>query len=485
MLTTSRPAAVAGTFYPADAPALRREVLAYLVAARPADDRAVVPPGPTGQAPASPKLLLVPHAGYIYSGAVAAKAYARLGAARSRIRRVVLLGPTHRVAVRGLAAPTVAAFETPLGPVMIDRAALAALADLPQVVASDRVHAQEHSLEVQLPFLQAVLAPGFTLVPLAVGEASADEVAQVLDRLWGGDETLIVISSDLSHFLPYAQAQVIDQATVHCILQLDDRLDHGQACGATPLRGALRVARRHGLQPVLLDVRNSGDTAGDRARVVGYAAVAFLPTGSPAQPGDAPAAEPGVVAAANANAAALGAALLSRARNAIAGSLGLATAPEPWHPALARPGASFVTLLHGGELRGCIGTLVAEHPLEHDVRHRALGAAFHDTRFEPVTADEWPSLTVEVSVLDAPQPLPVASEAEACRCLRPGIDGVLLEWHGHRATFLPQVWDQLPRPVDFLAALKRKAGLAADFWAPDVRLSIYGVQKFSETQARP
>ena len=506
MLTTSRPAAVAGAFYPAEASALHREVLAYLAAARPADDRAVPLLGPPGPAPAIPKLLLVPHAGYIYSGAVAAQAYARLGAARSRIRRVVLLGPTHRVAVRGLAAPTVAAFETPLGRVMIDRAALATLADLPQVVANDRVHAQEHSLEVQLPFLQTVLAPGFTLVPLAVGEASADEVAQVLQRLWGGDETLIVISSDLSHFLPYAQARAVDHATVDRILQLDDRLDHGQACGATPLRGALRVARQHGLQPVLLDLRNSGDTAGDRARVVGYAAVAFLPAGAKAQPvvdpaagraagrrinpADDPVADLAANAAANPaanpadNPAALGVALLSRARNAIAGTLGLATAPEPWHPALAKPGASFVTLLYQGELRGCIGTLVAEHPLDDDVRHRALGAAFHDTRFEPVTAEEWPGLSVEVSVLDAPQPLPVANEAEACQRLRPGIDGVLLEWRGHRATFLPQVWEQLPRPADFLATLKRKAGLAADFWAPDVRVSIYGVQKFSEAQAQ-
>ena len=477
MRSDTRPAAVAGSFYPGEAGALAREVAGHLAAARTGEGSAAARPveglaaASPEAAPAIPKLLLVPHAGFVYSGAVAAMAYARLEPARQRIRRVVLLGPTHRVAVRGLAAPTVSAFETPLGRIAIDRDALDRLADLPQVVASDRVHAQEHSLEVQLPFLQTVLAPGFTLVPLAVGEASADEVAQVLERLWGDDETLIVISSDLSHFQPYAAAQALDRATVDRILQLDDRLDHGQACGATPLRGALRVARRHGLQPVLLDLRNSGDTAGDRARVVGYAAVAFLPTGAAARPA--------------ADQAVLGAALLSRARNVIAGSLGLAITPEPWHPALAEPGASFVTLLQGDELRGCIGTLVAEHPLEDDVRHRALGAAFHDTRFEPVTADEWPGLSVEVSVLDAPQPLPVASEADACQRLRPGIDGVLLEWHGHRATFLPQVWDQLPRPADFLAALKRKAGLAADFWAPDVRLSVYGVQKFSETEAEP
>ncbi|HEY2925902.1 AmmeMemoRadiSam system protein B [Piscinibacter sp.] len=262
MGANSRPAAVAGLFYPAEPQALQALIAQSLAGAAP------------GGAAAAPKLLLVPHAGYVYSGAVAGHAYARLAAARSRIRRVVLLGPTHRVAVRGLAAPRAAAFDTPLGRVAIDRAALAQLADLPQVQFNDAAHAQEHSLEVQLPFLQRVLGD-FTLVPLAVGDASAVEVAQVIERLWGGDETLIVISSDLSHYLPYAQAQAVDRATVERILQLDPALDHQQACGATPLAGALLAARAHRLAPRLLDLRNSGDTAGDRARVVGYCAIAF------------------------------------------------------------------------------------------------------------------------------------------------------------------------------------------------------------------
>ncbi len=508
MQATIRPAAVAGQFYPDEPRALAHAVAAYLAQAQSAAAGALA-----RHKHAIPKLLLVPHAGYVYSGAVAAAGYDLLGAAKHRIRRVVLLGPTHRVAVRGLAAPTALAFETPLGSVMIDQAALAQIADLPQLVFSDAVHAQEHALEVQLPFLQTVLAPGFTLVPLAVGDARGDEVAEVLDRLWGADETLIVISSDLSHYLPYAQARAADRATVDHILQLDDHLDQHQACGATPLRGALRVARQHGLVADLLDLRNSGDTAGDRARVVGYAAVAFFPapvpvrnvddadTGTPSEltatpddtasagaagtAGTAAAAGAATAAAAAADTAALGAAVLSRARNAIAGALGLACVPEPAHPALAEPGASFVTLLDRGELRGCVGSLTAEHSLADDVRQRALDAAFRDTRFAPVTADEWPALSVEVSVLDAPRPLSVASEAEALQRLRPGIDGVLLEWRNHRATFLPQVWQQLPQPADFLAALRRKAGLAADFWAPDLRLSVYRVQKFSEPAVSP
>jgi MEMO1 family protein len=436
----------------------------------------------------APKMLLVPHAGFRYSGAIAAQAYGQLKPWRERIRRVVLLGPTHRVAVRGLAAPSAQAFdrvavrglaapwarafETPLGRVAVDSAALAALAALPQVGTSDAAHAQEHSLEVQLPFLQRALG-AFTLVPLAVGRASAEEVAEVLERLWGGDETLIVISSDLSHYLPYAQAQAKDRATVDRILRLDPALDHEQACGATPLAGALLAARAHGLGARLLDLRNSGDTAGDRARVVGYCAIAFEPA-APATDGDAEDERAGAD-----DDSALGDALLVRAHNTIAAALNLPTGAEPPHPRLAAHGATFVTLQHRGALRGCIGTLQAVRPLDEDVRVHALAAAFRDPRFAPLTLAEYFEVDVEVSLLDPAEPLPVRSEAEALRLLRPQIDGVVLEWRGRRATFLPQVWAQLPAADDFIAALKRKAGLAVDFWAEDLRLSRYRVRKFS------
>lgn len=459
MPLATRPAAVAGQFYPGTADALRRAVLSALESAG------------TGAPAEAPKMLLVPHAGYVYSGAVAAHAYAVLAPARQRIRRVVLLGPTHRVAVRGLAAPTVSAFETPLGRIPIDREALDGIADLPQVVADDRAHAAEHSLEVQLPFLQTVLER-FTLVPLAVGHSSASAVADVLERLWGGDETLIVISSDLSHYLPYAQAQAIDRDTVDRVLRLDPALDHEQACGATPLAGALLAARAHGLTPRLLDLRNSGDIAGDRARVVGYCAVAFEPQREQVRrPDDA---------TAQAGRDPLGPALIARARNAIADALNLPTGPEPAHAALAEHGATFVTLRHGGRLRGCIGTLEARRPLDHDVRMHALAAAFQDARFEALREDEFDALEIEVSLLEPSEPLDVASEAEALCALQPGVDGVTLEYRGQRATFLPQVWAQVGSPQEFLAALKRKAGLPEDFWAEQLRLWRYRVRSFDE-----
>lgn len=259
-MTTVRPPAVAGMFYSAEPVQLARDVQRFLAKALPYDLVA--------------KALIVPHAGYIYSGSIAATAYASLAPIAARICRVVLLGPTHRVAVRGLALPGVEAFDTPLGRVTLDVASAQAIAHLPQVVVSPQAHEQEHSLEVQLPFLQSVLGD-FALLPLAVGMATPEEVAEVLEAVWGGDETLIVISSDLSHFLPYAVAQRVDEETVESILKLRQPLTHEQACGGTPINGLLIAARQHHLTPHLLDLRNSGDTAGTRDRVVGYSAFAF------------------------------------------------------------------------------------------------------------------------------------------------------------------------------------------------------------------
>lgn len=265
-MSTVREPAVAGVFYPGEARTLASSVAGLLDGARSART-ANLDHG-------APKVLIVPHAGYIYSGSTAALAYARLASARDRVRRVVLLGPVHRVPVRGLALPGTEAFKTPLGTIPVDMTSVDALATLPQVVVSPAAHALEHSLEVQLPFLQTVLG-AFKLVPLAVGDATPAEVAAALDVVWGGPETLIVISSDLSHYLPYARAQQQDGETVARIMALEGPISHDQACGGTPINGLLLSARRRGLQAQLLGLCNSGDTAGDRQRVVGYAALAF------------------------------------------------------------------------------------------------------------------------------------------------------------------------------------------------------------------
>ena len=257
-----RPAAVAGTFYPGEAASLAQQVSSYLSAVAPARDSR------------PPKAIIAPHAGYMYSGPIAASIYARLAPLRGQVRRVVLAGPAHRVYVRGAAVPAARAFGTPLGTVEVDAEAIAALLALPFVEESDRAHALEHSLEVHLPFLQAT--PGdFRLVPVVVGDATAHEAARLLDTVWGGDETLVVVSSDLSHYLPYEAARQRDRDTVEAILGLDPRLVPDEACGAAPINGLLRAARQRGLEVELVDLRNSGDTAGDRDRVVGYASFAF------------------------------------------------------------------------------------------------------------------------------------------------------------------------------------------------------------------
>ncbi len=255
-----RPPAVAGLFYPADPASLAATVDRLLT---------VDPPAAPG-----PKALVVPHAGYPYSGPVAASAFAQLRPRRGEIRRVVLLGPSHRVPLRGLAASSVAAFDTPLGPVPLDRAAIDDLVRLEQVHTLDAAHAVEHSLEVQLPFLQRLL-PEFRLVPLAAGDAEAAAVAEVLERVWGGPETIVLVSSDLSHYHDYATARALDEATTRAIEALaPERIDFEHACGRVPLNGLLTLARRRGLTARALDLRSSGDTAGPRDRVVGYGAYA-------------------------------------------------------------------------------------------------------------------------------------------------------------------------------------------------------------------
>ncbi len=449
-----RQPAVAGTFYPARADVLRQSVAHFTEtpAAEPATART--------------KALIVPHAGYVFSGKVAGQAYARLAPMAATIRRVILLGPVHHVAIRGLALPNVDEFATPLGRVAIDREAVERLSGMPQVVISGAAHAPEHSLEVQLPFLQSVL-PDFTLVPLAVGDASAEEVSQVLEALWGGPETLIVISSDLSHYLPYDQASEVDGNTVRLILSGQLLQSHQQACGALPINGLLLAARRHGLAPRLLAKCNSGDTAGDRNRVVGYASIEFAETAAQVA-GDSD----------------RGAVLLRLARTAIGQALGRQAGAVPGDAWLDEKGATFVTLTQGGRLRGCIGSLEAHRSLAEDVRENARSAAFRDPRFPPLGAEELDSTRIEVSLLSPMEPMPVQSEADALARLRPGIDGVLLEWRGHRGTFLPQVWDELPAPRDFLAQLKLKAGLAADFWSDEIRLHRYHVTKWSEPGSR-
>ena len=261
-MQTIKPPAVAGIFYPADPERLHQDIQHFLTSA-------------VSKQITRPKALIAPHAGYIYSGPIAGSAYASLGEATADITRVVMLAPAHRVAFRGIAYSSATHFATPLGVIPVDLAALSQVTDLPGVVKNVVAFEEEHSLEVHLPFLQEVLSQ-FSIVPLLVGEASAEQVASILEKLWGGTETLIIISSDLSHYLDYLSAQKMDQNTTRAIESLQPHaLTYHSACGRIPVSALLLSARNHNLQATTLDLRNSGDTAGSRDRVVGYGAYVF------------------------------------------------------------------------------------------------------------------------------------------------------------------------------------------------------------------
>jgi AmmeMemoRadiSam system protein B/AmmeMemoRadiSam system protein A len=437
-------------FYPGDPRALAAEVEELLGVA-----------GELSPRLAFPKALVVPHAGYVYSGPVAARAYDDISAARGVVRRVVLLGPVHRVPVRGLAMPTAEFFETPLGRVALDAEALREAAAFPQVVKSAPAHALEHSLEVQLPFLQKTLGE-FTLAPFAVGDASVAEVAQIIERLWGGPETLIVISTDLSHYHSYAEARKIDHATIARIARFATDINHDEACGATPLNGLLAVARRKNLAIKLLAACNSGDTAGGKSQVVGYSSFGLY-EGETVSLDEA------------------GRILLSIARGSIENRL-LAKAPAaldlPW---LRQPAATFVTLMKSGELRGCIGSLESQRPLADDVAENAIGAAFRDPRFAALTLPEWPACRVEVSLLGPAKAIRFRDEAELLAQIEAGLDGIIIESAGHRATYLPQVWEGLRDKRRFLEELKRKAAIPAETPLVRCKLWRYRVIKWHET----
>jgi AmmeMemoRadiSam system protein B/AmmeMemoRadiSam system protein A len=448
-----REPAVAGVFYPAAAAELRASVDAHIAAA----------PPPTA---AEPKAIIAPHAGYRYSGATAGAAYRAVADRRDRVTRVVVLGPAHRVAVPGvgIGVTTAGAWRTPLGDVEVDAATCRALVDDGVAVESDDAHAPEHSLEVHLPFLQRVLGP-VAVVPLVVGRCAARSVADVLDRLWGGDETLVVVSSDLSHYLDDAAARRRDRRTRHAILEgRAGDIGPYDACGCVPVAGLILAALHHDVAPRTLAVATSADAAGDSRRVVGYGSFGFdyprpLVTGERRW-------------------------LLARARAAIAAELETGGAErlgdEDVPERLRLPGASFVTLELDGRLTGCIGSLESRRPLWRDVARNARAAAFADPRFDAITAADLADTEITVSVLSGLAPLP-AGHDELVEALRPGVDGVLLESGGHRGTFLPAVWAKLPEPGDFVDHLLGKAGLAEGTWPADARAWRYTTDQFADS----
>lgn len=463
-----RTPAVAGLWYPANPQRLERVIEKLTFQAR--KTRVIIPP--KNQL----KALILPHAGYVYSGLTAA--HASLVLDKQQFRKVVLLGPDHRVGFKNGAISDVNAYETPLGLVRLHAEAKKLRRNTTLFHASRTSDQYEHSLEAIIPFLQAYLKE-FELIPIVLGPSDIHQMADTLDPLLDQD-SLLVISSDLSHFLPYTEAILRDRQTMDLILnQRPDRLVNrgNSACGKVPILVLLELARRHHWKSVLLHYSNSGDTAGDKDRVVGYTAIAFFEESNPA---GSTAIDRHIFSHQQ------GRDLIKLARLTIMDRLGLkvdtsALARDLAKPCFQKRCGTFVTLTKGAQLRGCIGNLTPDFTVKEGIKRNSIGAAFHDPRFSPLEPDELEMINISVSILTQPQPLGYTRSADLISKLRVHQDGVIIRKETAGATFLPQVWEQLPRPDKFLTHLCLKAGLPANAWQkPGLKVWTYQVQYFEE-----
>jgi len=449
---SARHSAMAGQFFPGEAASLARAVEACLEGALPAAS--------------PPRAVISPHAGYPFSGRLAGAA---LGATQAAApQRIVVLSPSHRHGFNGVALPSQDRYALPGFEAEIDTSARAALVNSGLAHVEDAAHDREHGIETQLPFLHR-LHPNARIVPLVIGRARPGQVAAIVDALAGLFDLppLFVLSSDLSHFLTLEQARVHDAETARLIeTGKPDALTGAHACGAAAIHGFMSSAYGQGMRVQRLGQANSADVTGDAARTVGYGAWAFFANTDKAfLQGD----RAGLLETARG-------ALRARLEEGAAPALSADGLPTAWQT----HGASFVTLTKNGRLRGCLGTLEAHRPLVADVADNAVKSALQDPRFPPVSARELPDLSIKLALLSSAAPLRCADEAELLAQLIPGRDGLILSDKGRRGVFLPMVWDSLPEPPAFLAALRQKAGLPAGHWSDTLQVERFCAEGFSE-----
>jgi AmmeMemoRadiSam system protein B/AmmeMemoRadiSam system protein A len=454
MTTSLQPASVAGTFYPADPAELAAGVDGSLSRAAP----------PL----LSPKAVIAPHAGHIYSGDIAASAYRLLAQRKGEIKRVILLGPNHRKPLRGMALSPAEAWATPFGPLPVAPIARDILARQPGVTVDPTPFVNEHSLEVHLPFIHRALGE-VRVLPILVGQTPMESVSSALDLLWGGPETAIIISSDLSHYHDYATCQAKDEETTVAIERLQPQgCDGDRACGRFSIHGLLDQAQRRDLRVTAIDVRNSGDTYGPRDRVVGYGSFAFEYAHS---------------AQLDVNTRDL---LIRLIREVVRQSARNPAAPVnvkfqgPIPRLLRAQRATFVTLKVGDKLRGCRGSLMPHRSLVNDVVDNARKSGFDDPRFPPLTPAEVEQTSFHISILSTPQRIAAETEAELARLLRPDVDGLIIRDAGKQAIFLPSVWEEIHDPLSFIRHLKQKAGLPVDHWSPSFEAFRYVTESFGD-----
>jgi AmmeMemoRadiSam system protein B/AmmeMemoRadiSam system protein A len=447
------PAQVAGIFYPGGADALRTLIADVRARARP--DGGV-----------APKVVIAPHAGLVYSGSVAATAFGPWARRAMPLRRIVIVGPAHRVAFSGIAVHPASNWRTPLGEVPVAAITHAELTRAPSVIVDSRPFVGEHSLEMHLVVLQAMLPAPFEIMPLLVGDADPHIVAEALRRVWGGPETVVAVSSDLSHFLDQTSAKSTDSDTRRRIETLDAAaLDGRRACGFLPVKAALEIAAERDMRATGLHLATSADAGADASRVVGYGAFALEYAAS------ARLAETDRERLLSACMSALQVATQSGGKASKARFDGLSPTLSAWR-------ATFVTLTENERLRGCIGSLEPRRPLIDDALANTAQAALADPRFPPLREPELTAVRIDISIVSHPRPLPAGSESELAAALEPDRDGLILSVGKRRALFLPSVWRHLPDARAFVRHLITKAGLAPNHWPEGLEARRFRVESF-------
>ena len=441
-----REPAVSGQFYPSNAEKLESGILQYLSQVNKTEK------------PGKIRALISPHAGYIYSAPVAAYGYGMLE--DETFSTVIILGTSHHVYLEGAALDNVSDFKTPLGLVPVSDKA-GNLSKEQHFSVNHLAHEKEHSLEVQLPFLQKVLRNNFTILPIVIGRADPGELASVLEK-YVDDDTLVIASSDLSHYYSYDKAVELDRNCVNGVNNLDNSmLSQCEACGLIPILTVMKIAENKGWSGKVLDYRNSGDTAGDKKSVVGYMSAVFYDGLSSDERSF----------------------LIELSRSVLESHVKNGVTPEiatEIPERLKEVKGCFVTLNKNKQLRGCIGHIIPQEPLYQCVMDNTINAASNDPRFRPVATGELNDIEVEISVLTVPRTLRFSSPDDLLNRLVPLRDGVVLKSGRHQATYLPQVWEMIPDKSDFLSSLCEKGGADAGCWRDNVEISVYQAEVFNE-----
>ncbi|MBE6467525.1 MAG: AmmeMemoRadiSam system protein B [Alphaproteobacteria bacterium] len=460
-----REAAVAGVFYPADTYQLNSDINGYIEHI-------------SNENSGKPKILIVPHAGYKYSAQVAASAFKKIQPFKNKFKKIFLLGPSHRVRVNGVALAMEKSFRTPLGIVKTDLSIANQLDQTSTFYFNSNAHRKEHSLEVIIPFLQKTL-DNFQIIPMVYGSVNPEDVARILQPHLEREDSLLIISADLSHYLDYTTAQQEDKKTAEKIKKGEPLLEH-QSCGATGINTAMILAKDFALVPHLLDMANSGDTAGDKDRVVGYGAWAFEEDKQPETLDSIELEEKNLHNFTRHNKDAILKIVKTALYEAVMNNNTYSPKREDFDNVMFNKGATFVTLEKNNKLRGCIGSILPVNAVADDLAKNTILAALNDSRFKPVSKKELPKITYKISFLTSFVPIKFSSYDDLLTKIEPYIDGILIKDGKRQGIYLPSVWELISDKHEFMNQLKIKAGLSPSYWSDKIEVYKFRTVEVSQ-----